>query len=292
MHNLPGEFVQTNLEVHGDDGRQWLDNLPSLLREIERRWSLMIQAPYPNLSFNYTAPAVRADSTHAVLKAGFPSPEFRNEAEALLHYDGRGMAKLLAVDEDRGVMLLERLEPGECLDTIEDEDEATRIAVDVMRKLWRPIATDYPFPTVSDWGLGFARYHERFPDGGPLPAALVDRAERLFTELADSMEDPVLLHGDCHHFNILSATREPWLVIDPKGVVGEPAYEIGAFLRNPSPRRREVQARRIDIFAEELELDRERILSWAIAQAALSAWWCIEDNGDCAEQAIACAEVL
>jgi streptomycin 6-kinase len=60
-------------------------------------------------------------------------------------------------------------------------------------------------------------------------------AESLFRELIASSESPVLLHGDLHHFNILSARRQPWLAIDPKGVAGEPAYEPGALLRNPNP---------------------------------------------------------
>ena len=61
------------------------------------------------------------------------------------------------------------------------------------------------------------------------------KAESLFAGLLASMDAPVVLHGDLHHFNILSAQRQPWLAIDPKVVPGEPAYETGAFIRNPIP---------------------------------------------------------
>ena len=88
------------------------------------------------------------------------------------------------------------------------------------------------------------------------------------------------------------------MALDPKGVVGEPAYEVGALLRNPlpqlltEPRPARVLARRVDQLAEELGFDRERIAGWGLAQAVLSAWWSFEDHGHGWELAIACAEVL
>ena len=83
------------------------------------------------------------------------------------------------------------------------------------------------------------------------------------------MSSPVLLHGDLHHDNILSAERAPWLAIDPKGLVGEPAYETGAWLRNShpellnSPHPARTLARRIDQLAAELNSERARIHGWA-----------------------------
>ena len=108
----------------------------------------------------------------------------------------------------------------------------------------------------------------------------------------------MLLHGDLHHWNILRATRELWLAIDPKGVVGEPAYEVGALMRNrlggvlqggdPVA----VVRRRLDILAEALTIDRDRIQGWALAQAILSAWWDIEDGTGQGADAIHFARLL
>jgi streptomycin 6-kinase len=109
-------------------------------------------------------------------------------------------------------------------------------------------------------------------------------ALRLHDELIASSAAPVVLHGDLHHWNILAAERAPWLALDPKGVVGEPAYEIGALLRNPIhdiahwPNARRVLARRVDQFAETLGFDRQRLIGWGIAQAVLSACWDLEDS--------------
>jgi streptomycin 6-kinase len=107
----------------------------------------------------------------------------------------------------------------------------------------------------------------------------------------------MLLHGDLHHDNILSATREPWLVIDPKGIVGDPGYDLGAFLYNPWPGLLElpdparVIARRVDQLAEGLGMERARVRAWGIAQAVLSACWSIEGNDDW-RHTITCGEYL
>jgi streptomycin 6-kinase len=112
----------------------------------------------------------------------------------------------------------------------------------------------------------------------------VERAEGLFAELLASQAPAVVLHGDLHHMNILAAGPGDWRAIDPKGVIGEPAYECGALLRNPIPQisswpeLARTLARRIAVLAETLRLDRRRIHGWALAQTVLSAWWSVEDD--------------
>src|SRR5262249_51803507 len=177
------------------------------------------------------------------------------------------IVQLLEVSREHGVLLLERLKPGTPLSQERDERRAASIAVDVMQQLWRPAPDTQAFPSVAQWAQGLRRVRDRFEGGtGPFPAPLVDIAERLFTELLTSMGRPVLLHGDLHHGNILAAERQPWLALDPKGVLGEPAYEVGALLRNPRPgllaesQPGQALARRVDQLADELACDRARIV--------------------------------
>jgi streptomycin 6-kinase len=296
---LPPNFARTQVELYGTAGAEWLKRLPVLIAECEQRWSLTIGTPFEPLSYNYVAPAIRADGTDVVLKVGFPNQELLTEIEALRIFDGRGIVRLLDSDRDRGVMLLERLKPGTPLSSLMDDQLATSIAAQVMRQLWQPVPPGHSFPTVEKWAAGLKRLRHRFDSGtGPLPAHLVDEAERLFEELIGSMDEAALLHGDLHHDNILAAERQPWLALDPKGLVGEPAYEVGAFLRNylpqdlNAPQAGRILRRRIDQFAEELGFDRQRLGAWGLAQAVLSAWWSIEDHGYGWEQAMACAELL
>lgn len=286
MPALPPTFTRTIHELYGERGERWLANLPGLLAACARRWSLAIAQPFPNLTYNYVAPAARADGVEVVLKVGPPNPELLTEIAALRGYDGRGSVRLLDADPEWGALLLERLRPGVPLTTVAGDEAATLIAAQVMRQLWRPAPPDHAFPTVARWAAGLQRLRQTFAGGvGPFPAGLVATAENLFAELLPSMAEPVLLHGDLHHDNILQAQRQPWLALDPKGVVGEPAYELGALLRNPQPQLlaypepARILARRVDLLAEFFGLARERIIGWGVAQAVLSAWWSYEDHG-------------
>lgn len=295
-YGLPEQFARTIVELYDDEGVAWLNRLPSAIAECEQRWSLTVKPPFPNLSYNYVAPAVHSDGLDVVLKLGMPNPELSSEIAALRLYDGRGSVALLDADAERGILLLERLKPGTTLADLADDERATAIAAQVMRELWRPPPAKHSFPTVADWAAGMRRLRAEFGGGtGPFPAGLVARAESLFAELLSSMAAPALLHGDLHHWNILAAERRPWLMIDPKGLVGEPAYEVGALLRNQipqGPEAKRVLARRLDQLAEALELDRARLAAWSMAQAVLSAWWSYEDHGHGWEEAIGCAELL
>jgi streptomycin 6-kinase len=299
MTEIPDNFARTMVEIYGEEGTAWLQRLPGLLAECAQRWALTVLRPFVPLSYNYVAPAIRADGTNVVLKVGYPGRELLAEMAALRLYDGHGIVQLLDSDAALGALLLERLTPGMPLARLADDAEGTSIAAQVMRQLWRPVPPDHPFPTVAGWAAGLGRLRARFGGTtGPLPAPLVERAERLFADLIGSMGEPVLLHGDLHHDNILTAHRQPWLALDPKGVVGEAAYETGALLRNPAgrvlqaPDPRRMMARRIDQLAAELGFDWERIRGWALAQAVLSAWWSIEDHGYGWEDAMAYAEIL
>jgi streptomycin 6-kinase len=270
-----------------DTDGQWLQVLPALLDYSAKRWSLTILPPFENLSYHYVAPVVLSDGTEAVLKVGLG--DIGPEVRALRAFDGRGCVRLIDTDIERGVMLLEKLRPGAVLTSLANEhndETATSIAASVMRKLWGPPSLDCELLTIDDWedGIkGFVQLRNRCNGGtGPMPLKIVDYAEGLFSELSSSASEKVVLHGDLHHDNIVSAEREPWLAIDPKGVIGEPAYEIGAILRNlwmdkhviSNPKR--LIERRIHQFGDILGLDKKRIRDWAIAQGVLSVIWGID----------------
>lgn len=296
---LPDGFIRTITDVDGEQGAAWLASLPETLAICAERWGITLEPHFEPLSYNFVAPGVLADGHGVVLKAGVPGKERRAETAALRFFGGKGMVALLEADDDLGVMLLERLTPGSPLVELPDDDEATAIAAQVMRSLWQPLPAEHPFPSVADWGKGFERLRATFAGTtGPFARPLVEQAESLFAELLASSSPPVLLHGDLHHWNILAAERAPWLAIDPKGIAGEPAYEVGALMRNPTPQvfswphPEQLLERRAAILAEQLDLDRERLLAWSMAQAVLSAWWSYEDHGAGWEPVMALAQVL
>lgn len=295
---LPAEFVRRMGEAFGEAGQHWVADLPRLVETMAAAWQLRVGGPF-ELSYNYVAPAWTEAGEAVVLKLGCPRPEVDHEIAALRLYGGRGSARLLRADPERGALLLERLRPGHTLATRADDDEAARIAAGVMRALWHPPPAGHSFPTTQGWMQGLERLRALYAGGaGPFPPALLDRAERLSVELHASAAPPVVLHGDLHHYNILRAEREPWLAIDPQGVVGEPAYEVGALLRNPLPQVytwpdfEARTARRVAILAECLDLDRQRIAGWGVAQAVLSVWWTLESHGTLDEGELRLGEAL
>jgi streptomycin 6-kinase len=318
MLELPYEFIRTIQNTYDEDGKRWLESLPALLDEATRRWDLTDIRPVPKLSYNFVTFAHKLSSPsgggvggegEVILKLGVPNRELTGEIAALRHYNGCGACRLLDADEGKGMLLLERLEPGRMLSTLEDDERATRVAAEVMISLWEGSndfsrygvtqAAATSFIQLNDWFAGFERIRKRF-DGetGPLPKRLVETAEALSGDLLAENKDEALLHGDFHHFNVLESTRG-WLAIDPKGVIGPRGYEVGPFLINPIDRflngsNPKVQTeKRIAILSEKLGMERERIRNWGICHAVLSAWWSIEDNApDWSEYSLRCAEIF
>jgi streptomycin 6-kinase len=297
---VPPAFAQRLADSLGDAGRRWLKELPVVIAQLSREWGMTIGAPF-GLSFNYVARARLADGADAVFKIGpWEDGEIEREMDALRLYGGQGACRLLAADSARRAMLLERLRPGTMLleTAAHDDDAATRIGATVMQRLWRP-AESLPdpgrFKPLAEWFTrAFALHRSTYDGPGPLPAAVLDRAEAITRDLLASAPRTVLLHGDFHHYNVLTSDREPWLAIDPKGMLGDPGYEIGPFLQNPhgpskSPA---LLARRLDILAEMLAYDRVRLREWGIAHGALSACWSAENFGDSWQNAIAMAQTL
>jgi len=189
---IPTAFAQSMLDHYQEAGAAWLAQLPALLDEYAQRWALQVGSPFL-LSYNYVAPATRADGSAVVLKVCFPEHESLDEIDALRLYGGDGIAQLLDFDRENGVLLLERLQPGAMLAELTDDEAATTIAAKVMLQLWRPAPAEHAFPTVAKWAAALPRHRERFGGVGPLPKPLFEQAETLFRELLAANEPPMLL---------------------------------------------------------------------------------------------------
>ena len=283
----PADFVARITALHGPTGQAWLDGLPGAVADAERRWDLRVGSL---VAAGYSAlfAASRADGTTALLKAAFPAQrEIRREGCVLTAADGAGLIRLYEHDYRAGLLVLEQAVPGEPLAVLAatDDEAATRIAAAVMRQVWAA-PVDETLPTVTEM-IPDLRYYRRLAGlAGPVPTELLDRAEQLLADLWSSADQHVLLHGDLHHGNIVSARRAPWLCIDPKGYVGDPAFEAGAFLINPLDTVRDhpdlagLLARRLDVLATEFGIAEERLAAWAYVRAVVSEVWSVLDDGE------------
>jgi len=244
----------------------WRARLPGLIRELQRRWRLTIEAPFDGGTCSWVAPIRLADGSRAVLKIGMPHVEGAHEIQGLRFWDGDPTVRLFAADDELGAMLIERCEPGTSLRALAEPEQDVLIA-GLLRRLWRIPVSPHPFRPLSEmtayWSDETLAQAGRWTDPG-----LVREGLRLFEELARSASAQVLLATDLHAGNVLRAVREPWLVIDPKPFVGDPAYDATQHLLNCRARLRADPQDTIDRFADLLELDRERVRLWLFARAA------------------------
>jgi streptomycin 6-kinase len=280
--HLPSSFKARIANTFGDKGKAWLETLPDLILECESRFHLKMYSHIPNLSFNYVAEAIQKNGAKIIVKLCVPSKEVENEINALQLLQSNEIVKLLDFDSAQGILLLENLSPGKMLSTLNDDTKATAIVANIIKQIGKPISNEHSFPTTLEW---FARLEKPLELPTGFSISLIDKAKHIAKELHQDMGDKVLLHGDLHHFNILSQ-KESWVAIDPKGVVGEREYEVGAFLRNPIPNiattmnTKKIVARRVDQLREHLNFDKQKISAWSFAQAILAAVWCVDSKSD------------
>ncbi len=232
--------------------------LARIAGEVAAVWNLTLGPPFPMALRSYVATA----GDDAVLKVTpVEDDDADHEADALALWGGDGAVRLLRHDPERRALLLERLHPGTDLASSSD-DEATRIAVDVGRRLWRP--ADEPFRRVGDQ---IDRWLDDAPSGNATRRTLVSLARELWDGFRMGRE--TLVHGDFHHHNLL-LSGAIYVAIDPKPMLGEPEFDVPPFLWNPvgSVMRRDVTERRIAAFAD-AGLDDQRIRAWTVIRGAV-----------------------
>ncbi|HMP43144.1 MAG TPA: aminoglycoside phosphotransferase family protein [Roseiflexaceae bacterium] len=250
----------------------WLEQVPQLVDELCERWQLNIHAPFDNGegSCAWVAPAGRHDGSQAVLKLGMPHMEGEHEIQGLRFWNGAGAAYLFEADEARGALLIERCLPGTIL-RHRPEAEQDLVIAGLLRRLWRTPPAPHPFRPLATmtamWADETLQKEAIWPDTGLVRAGL-----DLFNELPRTAHHNVLLVTDLHAGNVLRATREPWLMIDPKPFVGDPAYDTTQHLLNCEQRMLNDPHATIKRFAELLDLDTRRVGQWMFARAAAESY--------------------
>jgi streptomycin 6-kinase len=247
----------------------WLSRVPEVIRELEARWALILGGPFDGdeVSCAWVAPVTRADGSEAVLKVSMPHFEAEHEIAGLRFWDGDPTVRLIEADEHTGAMLLERCVPGTHLRVLRPEVEQDVLLAGLLRRLWRRPASPHPFRPLSTmtarWADETLAQSRQWPDAG-----VVQEGLDLLQELSRPAAGDVLLATDLHAGNILQAQREPWLVIDPKPFVGDPAYDATQHLLNCIARLRADPLSTIQRFAELMGVDSTRVRMWMFARLA------------------------
>ena len=292
MHmQLPKSFVDNVNNTFGPSGAQWLNDLPTLVDYFVDLWGLSRIRPFENLSYNYTMFAHRHQKpSDVVLKLCIPNHELIQEIRTLSMYNGVGAVQLLNCEPLKGALLLEAAIPGTPLKNLfpDKDNEAVIIAASVIKKLHscRLPKDTFALPKIEKWLEALNHDHAEIPKN------LLVTARTLSKKLLSTQKKLVLLHGDLHHDNILlkdpsldlTNNQDAWIAIDPKGVIGEAEYEVGAYMRNPFPLIFTVAdpvlltQQRLEHFSKALNFDKKRLIEWNFVQAVLATCWAIEDN--------------
>ncbi|MEU5407453.1 aminoglycoside phosphotransferase family protein [Nocardia asteroides] len=275
MITVPAAFADKSGGGADRRRREWIETLPGVVADLLRHWSCTPDGPVRHGEVGLVVPVRRAGLPCAVLKVSFPYPDIEYEPAAFAAWDGRGAVELHARDDERHAMLLERA--GDTLATVTDPDRAIAIQGALTRRL--AVAAPPGLPRLADrmdqWEREIVSTAATF--GDPLPAGVIGAAVATLRELGSDQPD-LLVHGDLHDANVLASDREPWLAIDPKCHVGDPATDALNVIRSPrfaellcSPHPEARIRRLLDIYTDAAELEPERVRRWTQAGAVREA---------------------
>lgn len=246
------------------------------------RWSLTKSTPVAETPTSWIFRVEQNGRNFAVLKILKPGTRDAEQRGASLMnwYGGEGAATVF--DSHGGTLFMEWLDGISLGDAVRQgrDDEATIALATLVTNLHRP-RDDIPadlLPLREHFAPLFATNIRAWPHTA---RDLFARAAGVALTLFDRPTAQIPLHGDLHHDNIISSTRG-WLAIDPRALLGDPAYEVANAFNNPigaealvrDPRRIASMA---DVLSQRLGFSRKRMLGWAAAHAALSACWSIDD---------------
>lgn len=256
------------------DWQAWVNRLPAIVNELVRQWGVRLDGPAMHGNCSLVLPVRTAQNVAAVMKVAFPDDESEHEHLALRRWKGDGAVVLLSAEPYRRGLLLERLHDAD-LTSVRDVD-ACRIVADLYRRIHVPGLPQLRAlsSSVERWNADLAA----LPRSAPIPRRLVEQAVALGRDLAADRSVPDrLLHADLHYANVLGAQRDPWLVIDPKPINGDPHYEVAPMLWN---RWDEIAGdvrggvrRRFWALVDAAGFDEDRSRAWVVARMMHNAMW-------------------
>ena len=258
----------------------WLASLPGMVTDLLREWELTADGEPMAGAAAYVLPVREADRRPAALKIGVPHWEAEFEHLALRAWDGNGAIRLYRADPHRRAMLLERADQSRDLNQ-PDIREACEIIAGLYPRLHRQAIPQ--LRRLSEFTGEVADQLAGLRDHPAVPRRLADQARSLAQGFAeDPGTDGRLIHTDLHYANVLASDREPWLVIDPKPLSGDPAFEVAPLLWNrweeavAADDLRNAILDRLFTVVDAAGLDEGRVRDWVIVRELTNVMYAIQ----------------
>lgn len=281
------------VNLWGEEGRAWLKDLPTTIQCLAQCWQLSHINPAKNMNWNYIAFATtHSHQSQVVLKISCDPDLIKNEYFALQHFNGKGAIRVLDYHEEYNALLLEQALPGISLkESGLNTKERITVYAQIVKQLYR-----MDTGKVSQWDTmhGWCQAIDRLNDQC-ISKDLIITAKELRFSLLEHTTPLYLCHGDLHLDNILKRGKT-WCSIDPKGVLGDIAFEAAAFNllsqedQSHSDKPSLVMAR-VQELAASLDITEARLLAWFFLRTMMSVQWFLEDGGDPSHM-IRAAEVI
>lgn len=259
----------------------WLASLPATVARLCATWRIELEPVIPETYMTLVLLGHSAELGPVVIKSSPLADEFRAEVTALELAAGENVSRLYDADFERSVMLCERIVPGTQLRRIAMADkDATRLAAETVRTFWRPVPDPRGLHPLRRWMRALFDWSPR-PDR--IDTDLVEQAQEVGTSLLNRSSRSWLLHGDFQHYNLLQRESGEWAIIDPKGLVGDPGFDIAAWMYNPEgvtgrDDYLDLAERRLAIFADVWRIDQRELAAWAFVGSVLNACWSAGDS--------------
>lgn len=257
-------LTQGLVQEFGSKAREWLPQAESQLRSLAYRWGVQLTEPLQGATCSVVIAGQRLGE-RVVLKLPYPDAEEADSISTMLAFGSVGGVRVLESDSESGAVLMPRLNPG--LNLVEygtSEEEAIDICAQLILQLRKAPQIDRP--DVWTW-------HEFL---GKMEDPMAIEAAKIAVHLHQTSERKILLHGDFHHFNTLRSD-DRWVVVDPKGLIGDPAFEVVGFMRNPEisndPCLTDRLRYRLHQFADLLGDDPTRLWGWSFVQTVSGGFW-------------------
>lgn len=270
------------INLFGKTGRKWLDSLECTVEKLAQLWHLTNITPVSNMSWNFVALAIQKNNRPVALKISCDPKLIRDEYKTLKHFNGHGAIKVLDINTQYNAILLEQAVPGHLLKVhhpLKIEDTIS-IYANVVKRLSTNELSDDSYIHAIKWCEAIDRIHDARID-----IRFVDKAKQVRSQLLDSTPREYLCHGDLHLENIIQQGSD-WVVIDPKGIIGEMAFEAAAFDLISNEEMKDATTASVKIvervtqLSTVLNISFDRLLSWIFLRIIISAQWYVEDNGD------------